>query len=83
VSAGQSCLREPARGAAQAVRHGVQEIAEWMTDAAPRIPLEVVTGQATVLQLFEMANKRTDDVVAGCRVTEGTLRTGAPAARPH
>ncbi len=54
-----------------------------MTDAAPRIPLEVVTGQATVLQLFEMANKRTDDVVAGCRVTEGTLRAGAPAARPH
>lgn len=55
---------------------GVQEIAEWMTDAAPRIPTEVVVGQAAVLQLFEMVNKR-GDLVAGCRVTEGALQVGA------
>ena len=55
----------------------VQEIAEWMTDAAPRIPTEVVVGQAAVLQLFEMVNKR-GDLVAGCRVTEGALQVGAP-----
>ena len=57
----------------------VQEIAEWMTDAAPRIPTEVVVGQAAVLQLFEMVNKR-GDLVAGCRVTEGALQVGATGA---
>ncbi len=53
-----------------------QEIAEWMTDAAPRIPTEVIVSQAAVLQVFEMVNKR-GDLVAGCRVTEGALQAGA------
>ncbi|KAK9819495.1 hypothetical protein WJX81_005164 [Elliptochloris bilobata] len=53
----------------------IEEVAEWMTDAAPRVPHEVITGQATVLQMFENVNRRMD-TVAGCRVTEGTINAG-------
>lgn len=50
-----------------------------MTDAAPRVPHEEVSGQATVLQMFDNVNRQ-NDTVAGCRVTEGTINAGAPQA---
>lgn len=53
-----------------------------MTDAAPRVPHEEVSGQATVLQMFENVNRQ-NDTVAGCRVTEGTINAGAPRAHMH
>ena len=53
-----------------------------MTDAAPRVPHEEVSGQAIVLQMFENVNRQRD-TVAGCRVTEGTINAGAPQLQMH
>ena len=50
-----------------------------MTGAAPRVEQQKVVGEAQVLQVFEMPDKRQDKrtTVAGCRVSEGSIRAGA------
>ena len=49
-----------------------------MTGAAPRVAQQKVAGEAQVLQVFEMQGRRADakTAVAGCRVAEGSIRTG-------
>ena len=49
-----------------------------MTGAAPRVAQQKVAGEAQVLQVFEMAGRRADarTAVAGCRISEGSIRTG-------
>ena len=49
-----------------------------MTGAAPRMEQQRVVGEAQVLQVFEMPDKRKDSntTVAGCRVSEGSIRAG-------
>ena len=50
-----------------------------MTGAAPRVEQQRVVGEAQVLQVFEMPDKRQDrrTAVAGCRVSDGSIRVGA------
>ncbi len=49
-----------------------------MTGAAPRVAQQKVVGEAQVLQVFEMQGRRADakTAVAGCRIAEGSIRTG-------
>lgn len=49
-----------------------------MTGAAPRVEQQRVVGEAQVLQVFEMPDKRQDmrTAVAGCRVSDGSIRAG-------
>ncbi|CAL5229022.1 g12268 [Coccomyxa viridis] len=57
----------------------LDEVVERMTGAAPRVEQQKVVGEAQVLQVFEMPDKRQDKrtTVAGCRVSEGSIRAGA------
>lgn len=50
-----------------------------MAGAAPRVERENVVGEAQVLQVFQVADKRAgaSHNVAGCRVSEGSLRAAA------
>ena len=50
-----------------------------MAGAAPRVEQESVVGEAQVLQVFEVADKRAGTVrqVAGCRITDGFVRSAA------
>ena len=51
-----------------------------MTGAAPRVEQQKVVGEAQVLQVFEMPGDKRQDkgsTVAGCRVSEGSIRAGA------
>ncbi len=50
-----------------------------MTGAAPRVEKQTIVGEAQVLQVFEMQEKRQDGptAIAGCRVSEGSIRAGA------
>lgn len=50
-----------------------------MAGAAPRVEQESVVGEAQVLQVFEVADKRAGTVrqVAGCRITDGSVRSAA------
>ena len=54
------------------------QVVERMTGAAPRVAQQKVVGEAQVLQVFEMAGRRADSktAVAGCRISEGSIRTG-------
>ena len=55
------------------------QVVERMTGAAPRVAQQKVVGEAQVLQVFEMAGRRADarTAVAGCRISEGSIRTGS------
>ncbi len=55
------------------------QVGERMAGAAPRVERESVVGEAQVLQVFEVADKRAgaSHSVAGCRVSEGSLRAAA------
>lgn len=52
-----------------------------MAGAAPRVERETVVGEAEVLQVFPLQAKRSGEggasAVAGCRVTEGSIRAAA------
>lgn len=49
-----------------------------MAGAAPRVEQETVVGEAQVLQVFELQDKRATGkesvTVAGCRITDGSIR---------
>lgn len=49
---------------------------ERMTGAAPRVEQQTVMGEAQVLQVFEMQDRKAGKptAVAGCRVSEGSIR---------
>eukprot|EP00884_Botryococcus_braunii_P019038 jgi/Botrbrau1/5818/Bobra.0366s0004.1 len=56
----------------------LEQAADWLTEAAPRVAQEVILGQAQILQVFElsMRGENKGARVAGCRVKEGFLRLG-------
>lgn len=55
------------------------QVGERMAGAAPRVEQEKVVGEAQVLQVFEVPDKRAgvSHSVAGCRITDGSLRAAA------
>jgi translation initiation factor IF-2 len=52
------------------------QVGEIMAGAAPRVEQERVVGEAQVLQVFKLNDKRGGGpaTVAGCRISEGSIR---------
>eukprot|EP00887_Chlorella_sp_A99_P006846 scaffold2.g6846.t1 len=61
------------------IYHLLEDVGDLITGAAPKVEHEVVNGTAEVLQVFSLKGGRGKEAsaVAGCRVTEGSLKAGA------
>lgn len=58
------------------IYHLLEEVDDMLAGAAPLEEIEIVSGIADVLQVFELRGKRggVGSRVAGCRVTEGSIK---------
>jgi len=62
----------------QVIYHLLDEVGELLTGLAPMVEHEQVEGEANVLQIFDMSDKKGNNatIVAGCVVGKGTLKAG-------